>query len=332
MKPRDLAIVGAVVLIAGFAAIDAVRPHEENGERAARTRPARTEPGNESDGPVAPRDELLRGRLVYTDAACNVTVADLATLELSGTGLTGSCGLWGPPGTSRIAYGVAQVGADSVEFEIRDLDRAQRIFGAGTALAASILWSPDGSRVAWCETPRIGWELVVGRGSPRGIRCPDAYTAEGRPAFIRGREVVGAGRTIMAPGPVSSVSFGEDGSLALAVGDELLRYGSVEDPNPIVRVSAPVRGGSGPVFTRDNCAAFYRSPQTGQPPIVTVVSLACARFVAALRVLGNAAAWSPDGQWIAVSKERSISFYSVDGSTAPVSLPDTANQLLWQAE
>ena len=101
MKPRDLAIVAAVVLIGGFAVADVLR---SSGDKS--TAPATQSVLERRDGPEpqadAPEDwptGRVRGTLVFTDAeACRVRVIGLGGgRERPAGDLVTFCGLSAAP-------------------------------------------------------------------------------------------------------------------------------------------------------------------------------------------------------------------------------------------
>jgi hypothetical protein len=334
VKRRDLAILGAVLLVGGLAALDAFRGGEDELGGGGGP-PPRTEPGLQgrtASGPVS-----LPGRLVYTDGQCRVRELNLASASIPRLVAQGACGLWGPARSGRIAYGIrALLESDSVRFRVIDLDARSPGYGTYQALWDSIVWSPDGSALAWCEVPRLGRQLVLGSEPQRLSQCPAAYTQSGELAFVSGRRLLlGEARRLVRPpasARIAAVSFGNDGSLALAVGDEILRYSSIGATNPVSRV--PIRDPyvGAPLFAPDNCAVLLRSPHTRQPPTMTVLGLECGRPVnlRVLPVTSNGAAWSPDSQWFAIVDDQGIGFRTPAGAIAQDRILGFANQLLWK--
>jgi hypothetical protein len=334
VKRRDLAILGAILVIGGLAALDALRGGEDelrgSGDSLTRTEPSGPR-GPTPSGPVS-----LPGRLIYTDEQCRLRELDLASGSAPRIVAQGGCGLWGPARSGRIAYGIEQLDGNFLSFRVVDLDANTPGFGTYRALWDSIVWSPDGSALAWCEGPHLGRQLVLGSEPERLPDCPAAYTQAGELAFVDGRRLLlGEERLPARPparAPISAVSFGTDGSLALAVGNEILRYSSIGAPSRSSRV--PIRDPymGTPLFAPDNCAVLLRSPHTGQPPTVTVVGLECGRPVnrRVLPVTGIGTAWSPDSQWFAIVELRGIGFRTPAGAIAQEQILGHANQLVWK--
>jgi hypothetical protein len=331
VKGRDLAILGAVVIIGALAALDALRGGE-NGSRGEGGPPPQTEPTEtraNTSGPIS-----LPGRLVYTNDRCQVLELRLASASVPRRVSRGECGLWGPVRSGRIAFGTSPLEGDSISFHVVDIDASAPLYGPFRAHFDSIVWSPDGSALAWCEGPNQGQELILGSEPRRLPQCPVAYTESGELAFVSGRRLrLGRARLPARPpasAAITAVSFGNDGSLALMVGREILRYSSIGSPDPVARV--PIRDpyAGAPLFAPDNCAVLLRSPHTGQPPTVTVVGLECGRPVNRRVLQADAAAWSPDSKWFAIAELRSIGFRTPAGAIAQEQILGHANQLLWK--
>jgi hypothetical protein len=333
VKFRDLAILGAVVLIGGLALLDAVRGGGDELGNGGAAPPPRTQP-SEDQGRTTNGPDSFSGRLVYTDEQCRVRELDLASGSASRIVSRGACGLWGPARSGRIAYGIEASGANRISFRVVDLDAGVSGFGTYRALWDSIVWRPDGGALAWCERRGEGRQLVLGSEPQRLSGCPVAYTRSWELAFVSGRRLlIGDDRRLArppAPGRISAVSFGNDGSLVLVVGDEILRYASVDAPSPSSRV--PIRDPyrDAPLFSPDNCAVLLRSPHTGQPPTVTVIGLECGRPVNRRVLPADGASWSPDGQWFAIFDDRGIGFRTPAGAIAPDQILGAVNQLLWK--
>jgi hypothetical protein len=333
VKGRDLAILGAVVLIGGLALLDALRGGEDElsggGGPPPRTEP--TETRANTGQPIS-----LPGRLVYTDDRCQVLELKLASASVPRRVSRGECGLWGPAQSGRIAFGTSSLEGDSISFQVIDIDASAPLYGPFRAQFDSIVWRPDGSALAWCEGPRLGRQLVLGSELQRLPQCPITYTQSGELAFISGRRLLlGRARRpgrLPASAPITAASFGNDGSLALVVGREILRYSSIGSPDPVARVPIRDRYAGAPLFAPDNCAVLLRSPHTGQPPTVTVIGLECGRPVNRRVIPANAAAWSPDSQWFAISEivDGSIGFRTPAGAIAQDRILGFANQLLWK--
>src|SRR5688500_6059229 len=112
MRPRDLLIVAAVLLVAGFAAADALRGL--GGGSAAPPPSAPTGTGGEAATTPPPRRVRgftlgqLPGRLVFTGETCVIQELDLPTGTIFPLPrLAGTCKLWSPRTSERLAYSLA---------------------------------------------------------------------------------------------------------------------------------------------------------------------------------------------------------------------------------
>jgi hypothetical protein len=335
LKPRDLIAVGAVVLIGGFAAADAIRgrvgesripPVTSVGEQTTPTRLSGPRPQQE-----APRGwplGTLRGALIFTDATdCRVRVVGLGGgVERPLARFAGACSLWTPAAGPRFAYGLGPTSGDGfVPFRIADLARPNRELGGYRALFGVVIWSADGQRVAWCGRRRTGFDLEVGGPARRLPHCPVAYTPDNRIAYTIGNRLIVDGRTVVrANGGITFVHYGMDGSLAIVEdGKRLVRY----DPAGRLDASVPIPDGRTPILSPTNCGALF-NPFGGLGRI-RFVELPCYRGRRVDGLLGRDASWSPDGTWIAVAEQRQIAFYRTTAFAEPIRWPAAAAQLVW---
>lgn len=335
MRPRDVVLVGALAVLLVFAALDSLRDRSGGGNA---TRPPTTSSATAGPTEASPAASLphavRQGLLLFTDGACSLNEVDLESEPPAvRTRLETNCALWAPAKGDRIAYGVGQLRRDDAAFRVTDLHATELVRGPYRARPGSIVWSPDGRRVGWCDLAGRGHEVEMGGRARRLPACPAAYTATGRPAYLSGRTLVVGGRAVFAaPQPLTFASFGEDGSLAVVFDRQIDVYRRIDDRYPIAGLAGipPFRGA--PLFGPNNCGALLRSPHTGEPPDVVVLALGCSRVRGGRFLRGNEAAWSPDGSWIAVADERGIAFYSVsDPSRNPARLEGRVNQLVWKA-
>ena len=150
MRPRDLIVVGAVVLAAGFAAADALRGPAEEREPAPTTEAVQTGPTRppgpepEPDAPSGWPSEALPGTLVFTDwNDCRVRAIGLQTgRELQLARFSGTCDLWAAPVGRRIAYALGPASADGlVPFKLADVSAPELELG-GYRLPAGVSLAP----------------------------------------------------------------------------------------------------------------------------------------------------------------------------------------------
>jgi hypothetical protein len=340
LRPRDFIVVCAVILIAGFAAADALRGRANGTEKtvsgtvSVQTSPSRV-PGPEPQAEAPANWPLgaLAGSLIFTDASdCRVRVIGLAGgRERPLARFAGNCDLWAPPIGDRIAYGLGPSSGDGfAPFRLANLDRPNAELGGYRALFGVVLWSPDGQRVAWCGRRRTGFDLEVGGSARRLPTCPVAYTSDGEIAYAIGNGLLVEGeRVLRADGGITSAVFLANGSIVVEVdGRRLEVYGA--DGKRRTRIDLPEElEGRTPIVSPDGCAAMFRQ---GEPAVtgVQVIDLGCFRGIAPRFFEGRDAAWSPDSRWIAVSAPDAIRFYELVGGGFQARWPAQAAQLAWR--
>ncbi len=359
MNLRDLAIVAAVVLLAGFALADALRsdppttPSAET-ETDAGTTAADTE--TEADAPVESERRrrifdsvAAAGSLVVTEGPdCELREVSISTgVELPQPRVTTSCELWAPAQGKRVAYGLSTSGEDASRFRFAELAHPERNLGAFEGVPGSLVWSPDGRRAAWCDAGGTGYEYEIGRALDELERCPDGYADDGNLAFADERRIVVDGQpAVEASRPIDAFHWGTDGSVAVLLDD-----GTVERHGGGALVSERLpEGERPPVLAPDNCAALV-----ARGGLVELVDLGCfddeeaftkvspdncldrrnvtiaecARFRAPRTFVGSAATWSPDGTWIAVAEPRAVAFHRVVGRYDAVRWSVRSGDLAW---
>jgi hypothetical protein len=342
LKPRDLLTVlaiGAVVVIGGFAAADAIR-----GKPRAEAQPAATTPTvpvqttpSRVPGP-APQPEappnwpegVLEGTLTLTDAdSCDIRVIGLAGGRERPLAHFGSdCFLWAPPVGSRVAYGLGDSSQDGLHpFRIADLAAPSRELGGYRALFGVVIWSDDAQHVAWCGRSRVGFDLAIGGPSRRLPRCPVAYTHDDEIAYAVGNQVLVGDRVVFtADGGITYAKFGSDGSLAVVVDGERLQRWDGSVLTTTTRIPKRLQGVT-PILRSDNCGALFPLGQA-----VTLLDLGCRPGLPNRSFAGNTAAWSPDGAWVATSNGEELEFQRVVGSRLDITWPVGAAQMVWRPE
>jgi hypothetical protein len=336
LRPRDFIVVAAIVLIAGFAAADAIRGRVQTSESAeppttpvdtSPTRPPGPEP--QAEAPPGWPVGTLKGSLVFTNADdCRVRVLGLAGgRERPLSRFSSTCELWAPSVSEHIAYGLGPSTADGfTPFKIADLSRPQADLGGYRALFGVVLWSPDGQRIAWCGRRRTGFDLEIGGAVRRLPRCPTAYTADSRIAYAVGnRLLVEDEELLRTDGGITFVHFGTDGSVAVAVdGERLERY----DVAGRLTDSAAIPQGRTPILSPRNCAALFRP--LNPPGQIRLVELGCYHGRTLRNMFGTDATWAPDGSWVALSGVNGIEFRPAASSSPAIAWPARAVDLVWR--
>jgi hypothetical protein len=336
LKPRDLLtllVIGAVVVIGGFAAADAIRGNPRPERTSAPTIPVQTAPSRlpgpqpQPEAPPGWPEGVLDGALTFTDArTCDIRVIGLAGGRERPVAHFGSdCFLWAPPVGSRVAYGLGASSQDGLHpFRIADLALPNHELGGYRALFGVVIWSDDAQRVAWCGRSRIGFDLEIGGPARRLPRCPVAYTRDDEVAYAVGNQVLVGDRPVFtADGGITYAKFGSDGSLAVVVdGEKLERW----DGSSLTTTKIPPGyQGITPILRADNCAALLPIRQA-----VQLLDLGCKPGLTNLSFAGNTAAWSPDGTWVATSNGVEIEFHRVVGGGLDITWPAAAAQMVWR--
>lgn len=327
MKPRDLAIVAAIIAIAGFAAADALR----SSGVGAPSRPTTTTaaPEERDDFSAVP----ARGSIVFTDQSdeCRLREVSVGTgIEFPLPRIETTCEIWAAPAGDRLAYGIPtpplQGDPDVTPFAFVDLTHTNRELGAFEALFGSVVWSPDGQRSGWCDGDRHGFDYEVGREPLRVEGCPRGYTADGVVAHLEEGSIVAGGRKVFTTSSyIDYFSFAEDGSLAVLLDGIRIERWEKGRRTSALRSPPPVQSYL-PTFSPDNCRALFAARAS-----IYVVALGCpARAKPVWAVPGTAAAWSPDGRWIAVADLNEIVIYGADGGAPVARWPVKAHSLAWR--
>ena len=326
-------MIGAVVVIGGFAAADAIRGNPRPERTSAPTIPVQTAPSRlpgpqpQPEAPPGWPEGVLDGALTFTDArTCDIRVIGLAGGRERPVAHFGSdCFLWAPPVGSRVAYGLGASSQDGLHpFRIADLALPNQELGGYRALFGVVIWSDDAQRVAWCGRSRIGFDLEIGGPARRLPRCPVAYTRDDEVAYAVGNQVLVGDRPVFtADGGITYAKFGSDGSLAVVVdGEKLERW----DGSSLTTTKIPPGyQGTTPILRADNCAALLPIRQA-----VQLIDLGCKPGLTNLSFAGNTAAWSPDGTWVATSNGVEIEFHRVGGGGLDITWPAAAAQMVWR--
>ena len=326
-------MIGAVVVIGGFAAADAIRGNPRPERTSAPTIPVQTAPSRlpgpqpQPEAPPGWPEGVLDGALTFTDAkTCDIRVIGLAGGRERPVAHFGSdCFLWAPPVGSRVAYGLGASSQDGLHpFRIADLALPNQELGGYRALFGVVIWSDDAQRVAWCGRSRIGFDLEIGGPATRLPRCPVAYTRDGEIAYAVSNQVLVGDRVVFtADGGITYAKFGSDGSLAVVVDGERLERSK---GSSLTTTKIPPRlQGVTPILRSDNCGALFPLGQS-----VTLLDLGCTPGLPNRSFAGTTAAWSPDGAWVATSNGAELEFQRVVGSRLDIIWPAPAAQMVWR--
>ena len=339
MKPRDLLtliVIGAVVVIGGFAAADAIRGEPRPDRASAPTVPIQTTPARlpgpapQADAPPNWPEGVLDGVLTLADA----TTCDIRQIGLAGgrerplAHFGGDCSLWAPPVGSRVAYGLGASSQDGLQpFRIADLAAPNRELGGYRALFGVVIWSQDAQRIAWCGRSRVGFDLEIGGPSRRLPRCPATYTRDDEVAYAVGNKVIVGDRTVFsADGGITYAKFGADGSLAVVVDGERIERWDGSALTTTTKIP-PGYQGITPILRADNCAALL---PVGD--VVQLIDLGCRPGLTNRSFAGGVAAWSPDGEWVVTSNGVELEFQRVVGSRGDITWPVGASALVWRPD
>ncbi len=349
-------MIGAVAVLVGFAAYDALRSSGAGEPPVVPPRPATTDADAVTTDTVPkplPRG-VLGGALLYVDVgaegSCGLRLVYLRNGEEARYPQdTMGCSLSAPPTGPAVAKSISDEPDETLRFRIIDPGHSDRPFRDVSAREGRLSWSLDGRRVLWCALGPRGYELELPRTIRDFRKCADGYTAGGERVYLRGRRLFVGNRLVLERrAAIDEAVWSANGSVGLVVGGRRLERWSEGRLDGAVVLPEGVAF-SPTYFSRDNCAAVVLAAtqvylfDLGCFPARDSFPSSCGRRIA--RVLrcfpwftpssffghnANLAAWSPDGNWIAVIEADAIVFHHVVGQYSSVRWEVRAATLAWR--
>lgn len=343
MRWRALFTAVAVLALAGVAVVavlDAMRDGAADAQE--QTAPARGRPL--PAGPDLPAAGVLPGRLVIsTGPRCRLQVLDLGSLTVGEPGPASGCRVWASPRGDLVAF--VRGGERRPEIwvaRLGDPPVAQTGLGVSSTPPG---WSPSGDRLAYCRAD--GTSVVVGIDGSRLDRldgCHPQFAPDGQVVVRPGErgEVPQIGRP-----RVIGHAVGPNGEIALAIlrSETAFRL----DISLEVQGTGTTSGRAVSIPSYGPTAGFYGvnvtfSPGGGEVAVTTpdllsptrpddllaVVDLRSGRAIEALASKPyHGLAWSPDGQWLALSTGDRVLVYGPARTDPVYVLPVPARTVAW---
>jgi hypothetical protein len=328
--------VGLVLAIGGLALVDSVRGCETTTTtvtpapattqaEAPTTTSVDTGPKPQEDAPPDWPQGELDGVLTFVDSEdCRVRTIGLSSgRERPPSRFVTDCrGFWAPKVGSRIAFGDVLLEGF---FRIADLGHPRRDFGPYPIGASTApIWSADGGRIAWCDSPDTGIEReILGQGTILDF-CPVAYAPNGELAYAEDSNLVLDGRILLTTEGFSIewAQLGSNRTALVLTGGRVERYAG---SRRTASVSLTERWtGGAPVGSPDTCyVAFPTDIGFRVEPLCIDGPF--------LEAPVHAVSWSPDGRWLAMAAEGGLAFVRVGRSFSGFTTwPAKAVQLQWR--
>lgn len=348
-------VPGAVALIAAAAAWDTFRhdtsPSADRGDGDIRLR-----------GSALPQPGELPGTLVFASQTdCRTRVLSFATLTVGPAGPAARCGLWVPPRGDLAAVSLgAALGFQGSRISLLSLGERPELVGELGVVRGEPSWSKDGGRLAWCTAERDTVLLAVETGARRRVEgCRPKIAPDGsvltRPALDFTRTLLRDGDVALdeeeltrafpadSDGPLDLVGYdvSADGLLAVVT----VRFESGRRPRRLLQLwrgeqleqaillpELTLPAGTGRLGDRvefdptgREVAVAYR----GAGKQMTLVDLERAEVVIE-PTTQHGFAWSPDGDWLAVSTGVEIRILGPEREEPAYVLPVGAAALAWR--
>ena len=348
-------VPGAVALIVAAAAWDTIR-HDTSSSGA------RADGDLRLRGNALPQPGELPGTLVFAGQAdCRTRVLSFETLTVGPAGPAARCGLWVPPRGDLAAVSLgAALGFQGSRISLLRLSERPELVRELGVVRGDPSWSKDGGRLAWCTTERDTVMLAVETGARRSVEgCRPKITPEGsvltRPALDFTATLLRDGDVALdeeelsrafpadSEGPLDLVGYdiSADGLLAVVIVRfesgrrprrllQLWRGGELQQAILLPELTLPAgtgRLGERVEFdpTGREVAVAYR----GAGKQMVLVNLERAEVVIE-PTTQHGFAWSPDGDWLALSTGVEIWILGPERQEPAYVLPVGAAALAWR--
>lgn len=313
-------------------------------------------------GTDLPQPGELPGTLVFSSQVdCRSRVLSFETLSVGAAGPEARCGLWVPPRGELAAVSLAAAlglqGSRVALIRIGEPPELVRQLGVVRGIPS---WSEEGERLAWCTAERDTVLLTVETGARRHIEgCRPTIAPDGsvltRPALLLtptllrdgdvalGEEELTRAFPADSDGPLDLVGYDAraDGLLAVVV----VRFESGRQPRRLLQLwrggqleraillpELRLPAGSGRLGDRVEFAPTGREvavafPGAGKQMVLVDVE---SGDLVLEPTSQHGFAWSPDGEWLALSTGVEIRILGPDREEPVYVLPVGAAALAWR--
>jgi hypothetical protein len=351
-------VLGAVAVLAVAAAYDALRGGPGS--------PTVVDSTEESAlvGTELPAQGELQGTLVFaSQAGCRLRTLSLPTLTLEAAGPPLECGLWVPPRGSHAVVSLAPAlgfrGSRAALLRLGDPPEVEEELGV---VRGEPSWSEDGRRLAWCTAAGGTVVLDLDTGTRERLAgCRPKVAPDGsvlaRPARLLTATLLRDGNVLLgekelarpfppgSEGPLDVVGYDlrPDGLLAVVTVRfepgrlprrllELWRGKRLDRAIPLPELNLPAgagRLGDRVEFDPTGREIAVAFPGAGKEMILVDAGTGAVTLPPTSQ---HGFAWSPDGQWFALSTGEEIRVFGPDRRDPVYVLPVGAATLAWRQE